>query len=439
MSKPLQCPQCGANECTLIEDNRYHCNFCGSIFISGDSTRFQQEKIPVKQNYEGEILESIPKKAARLIGCSTIISMAVFAAVAMFIVRNTITKNAGSTSIFEKNYSESNSQFTVVNTESGTQIWTASMRDMNNSKEESYYLNQRHPKEEKPFNSILLGTVTSGISDEQAIYKVSNLQCIGAVCYAIVGADKLQGYDVNTQEQVISNEIISANFSEFKSGIAKVEDVYDLSGFKIITKDGFSYYFIPSEKITKNAAARTLGKLLTEKEYKNRFIKVTIDVEKNATEYCFTKGERQQLYAFTRETGMLFNQKISSSTLSDLLEDDASWYKKVYKINKIQEFTPGKIYFNATVLYSDATQVIVLFQNEAGDNVTSITLQCINTDKSIKWTKTGADIELLRKFIKSSNSIAIKSGTEIAVMQPYVAAVGIDSETGNINWTFKPY
>lgn len=212
-----------------------------------------------------------------------------------------------------------------------------------------------------------------------------------------------------------------------------------MNGFKLTTKDGFVYYFLPTEKITKNADVRTLGKLLTDKEYDNRFSKQALGDEENVTEYCFTKGERQKLYVVNRKVSTVLKQKLSPSTLSDIVEENDNWYKRSYKINSVEEFTPSKIYFNATVLYTDESHIITLFQNEAGDNATTVTLQCLNTDKTIKWTKTGADVELFKKMVKSTNSSAIKNGTEIAIMQPYVAAVGVDSETGNINWTFKPY
>ncbi len=443
MLKPFQCPQCGASECTLIEDNRFHCNFCGSIFIYGNATKFQQEEIPVNTAYEGNELQDLPKKAAKKVGCAGVALMIFFAAVAVFIFKGTKTNATGDdSSISKKDYTEYNSQFTIVKTEKGTQIWTASTRTMNESKEESYYLNQLNPTEKKAFNSILLGKVTAENSSEKDAYKVSELKCFGNVCYATVGENKLVGYDVNTQEELVNNDLLSTNFSELKSGIAKIEDVYDLDGFKLTTKDGFKFYFIPAEKIKKNAETRTLGKLLTEKEYDSRNSKQTIDVEKVVTEYCFTKGERQQLYVIKRKTGMLFENKMTPSKLSDVINNDNidnTWYRKSYKIISTEEFTPNKIYFNATVLYSDEDEILVLFQNEAGDNASSITLQCINADKTVRWTKTGDEITMFKKLIKSTNPAAIKNGNEIAIMQPYVAAIGIDSETGKINWTFKPY
>lgn len=187
--------------------------------------------------------------------------------------------------------------------------------------------------------------------------------------------------------------------------------MYDMNGFKLTTKDGFVYYFLPTEKITKNADVRTLGKLLTDKEYDNRFSKQALGDEENVTEYCFTKGERQKLYVVNRKVSTVLKQKLSPSTLSDIVEENDNWYKRSYKINSVEEFTPSKIYFNATVLYTDESHIITLFQNEAGDNATTVTLQCLNTDKTIKWTKTVLMLNCLRRW--SNLLIHQRSKTEL--------------------------
>jgi hypothetical protein len=439
MSKPLQCPQCGASDCTLIEDNRYHCNFCGSIFIYGNANKFQQQEIPVYEAYNNTGTQKTPASGNKITGCFIGLVIMLVAGIAVFISKS----HSSGSAIFKKGYSEFNSDFVVVNTDKGAQVWTASTRNMDGSDEEKYFLNQLNPAKKEPLNAILIGSVTSTISTEKEANKIKHLKYFGNTCYAIIGDNKLLGYDVNSQEQVLNNDLICANFSELKSGIAKIDDVYDLDGFKFTTKDGFTFYFVPKASLDKNAGVRTIGKLLTEKEYNKRNSKETIDTDKEVTEYCFTKGERQQLYLIKRKTGVLFKDKLTPNNLSDAINNDNidnNWYLKSYKIISTEEFTPNKIYFNATVLYSDSDEIIILFQNEAGDNPdVAITVQCINADKTVRWTKTGEEIEPFKKLVKSINCTSLKSGNEIAVMQPYVTAISINDSDGKINWTFKPY
>lgn len=36
MPKPIKCPQCGASEANLLQNDIYQCKFCGSIYEFGD-------------------------------------------------------------------------------------------------------------------------------------------------------------------------------------------------------------------------------------------------------------------------------------------------------------------------------------------------------------------------------------------------------------------
>lgn len=426
MSQPLKCPQCGASEANLLQDNIYQCKFCGSIYEYGDvkpvfETTVRPEK-PI--SFDDKKLQENPSRIIRFVIISFALMIIGFAAtVIISVLHKTKTSSSVPAKLYKDN-NETNSSFTLVNTKEGPQVWTISRRNSDGLKEVSYFLNKIDAKENKLLASQPIGNTITWEQSLKDAYRMEGLKPMGNICWLIYG-EQLIGYDVNTQQEVLNNELLGKQFSELKNGIANVEDVYDLDGFKLTTKDGYTYYY-----------EAVLNKLFTEQQYEDKSSLEKTFTDK--TEYCFTDEERQQLYKITRKVGEVIKKPLSANIVSSLVKENGDWYKRVYKISSFEEFTPGIIYFKASVLYFDENNIVLIYQNELGEDA-PIILKCLDADKKEIWSKTGEETALLKPFLKSTNSVSFLNGSQLAIMQPYQLGVSLNIENGEINWSFKPY
>ena len=426
MSQPLKCPQCGASEANLLQDNIYQCKFCGSIYEYGDvkpvfETTVRSEK-PI--SFDDKKLQENPSRIIRFVIISFALMIIGFAAtVIISVLHKTKTSSSVPAKLYKDN-NETNSSFTLVNTKEGPQVWTISRRNSDGLKEVSYFLNKIDAKENKLLASQPIGNTITWEQSLKDAYRMEGLKPMGNICWLIYG-EQLIGYDVNTQQEVLNNELLGKQFSELKNGIAKVEDVYDLDGFKLTTKDGYTYYY-----------EAVLNKLYTEAQYEDKSSLEKTFTDK--TEYCFTDEERQQLYKITRKVGDVVKKPLSANTVSSLVKDNGAWYKRVYKIGSFEELTPGIIYFKASVLYFDENNIVMIFQNELGEDAPVI-LKCLDVNNKEIWSKTGEETAFLKPFLKSTNATSFLNGNQLAIVQPYQLGVCLNIDNGEINWSFKPY
>lgn len=426
MSQPLKCPQCGASEANLLQDNIYQCKFCGSIYEYGDvKPVFETTVRPQKPiSFDDKKLQEIPSKIIRFVIISFALMIIGFAAtVIISVLHKTKTSSSVPAKLYKDN-NETNSSFTLVNTKDGPQVWTISRRNSDGLKEVSYFLNKIDAKENKLLASQPIGNTITWEQSLKDAYRMEGLKPMGNICWLIYG-EQLLGYDVNTQQEVLNNELLGKQFSELKNGIAKVEDVYDMDGFKFTTKDGYTYYY-----------EAVLNKLYTEEQYEDKSSLEKTFTDK--TEYCFTDEERQQLYKISRKVGEVVKKPISANIVSSLVKDNGAWYKRVYKISYFEEFTPGIIYFKASVLYFDENNIVLIYQNELGEDA-PIILKCLDAGKKEIWSKTGEEAAFLKPFLKSTNATSFLNGNQLAIVQPYQLGVCLNIENGEINWSFKPY
>lgn len=430
MAKPLKCPQCGASEANLLQDNIYQCKFCGSIYELGNTfSVFEKSttdsKIP---NTLDTPATDIARRIARIIFISVAIGIiGIIASVVLTIKKSKFKITGVSTSAQKKIYQTNNEStyfFTAVQTDDGPQIWTVSRINTDGLKEVKYNLNRLDVMENKILQSIPIGqTITWKQSTEDA-YRMQQPKTFAKVCFIVYG-EQLIGYDIHTFDEIINNEVLRRKFPELKSGIAKVENVYDMHGFKLTTKDGYIFYYSPDKSA-----------LLTEKQYDDRN-----DPElqnSDIVEYILTEGERQQLYKISRKINKEYYTKFPSSSLSRMIKENDDWYKRVYKIKEVKEFISGAIYFNASVLYADAERLVLIYQKELG-NEAQLFLSCYDTDAKEIWTRDNVDAAVLKPFLKSTNPESFLSKEQLMIMQPYQIALNLDIRNGNILWWFKPY
>ena len=426
MSQPLKCPQCGASEANLLQDNIYQCKFCGSIYEYGDvkpvfETTVRPEK-PI--SFDDKKLQENPSRIIRFVIISFALMIIGFAAtVIISVLHKTKTSSSVPAKLYKDN-NETNSSFTLVNTKEGPQVWIISRRNSDGLKEVSYFLNKIDAKENKLLASQPIGNTITWEQSLKDAYRMEGLKPMGNICWLIYG-EQLIGYDVNTQQEVLNNVLLEKQFSELKNGIAKVEDVYDLDGFKLTTKDGYTYYY-----------EAVLNKLFTEQQYEDKSSLEKTFTDK--TEYCFTDEERQQLYKISRKVGEVVKKPISANIVSSLVKDNGAWYKRVYKISSFEELIPGVIYFKASVLYFDENNIVLIYQNELGEDA-PIILKCLDADKKEIWSKTGEEAAFLKPFLKSTNATSFLNGNQLAIVQPYQLGVCLNIDNGEINWSFKPY
>ncbi len=429
MSNSMKCTKCGASDATLLQDDIYQCKSCGSIYESDTGLPFESTTSTTTTD---TTTKPTSFEEAKLLQFLSKIFMPIFVGIVLVIVgivasifykgkSNTFFTN--STKSIYANSNETNFNFTVVNTKNGPEVWTVSRRNSEGLKEVNYFLNQVNVTKNTIDKSI---PIDSTITWEQSLkdsYRMGKLKQIGTICWLIYG-NKLLGYNVNTLEKIADNESLRVQFPEFKNGIASVEDAYDMDGFKVITKDGYTYHFAVNN-----------NKLFTETEYENKEKLESDFIDK--TEYCFTDVERQQLYKINRRTGNIFNTKLNANMLNSVLEVGGDRYKRMYNINTVDEFTPNEVYFNAAVLYYDEKMVVIIYQKEAGES-SSILLKCLDANKKEVWTKTGDGTAILKPFLKSTNSESFLHENQLVIIQPYQLAICLNIENGAISWSFNP-
>ena len=426
MSTVIKCPQCGASDPNLLQDNLYQCKFCSSIYEDGDKSKVQpQIEINIPKMLDGFGTKKLVSKIIRFAVVMFLIPVVIFIAAVFFTSKNQLSKFTGQTSTrLFKDYSESSRCFTVVNANIGPEVWVVSKWNSDGLKEVSYKLNKVDPEKNKVITSSEIGkkiTWNQSLTDD---YRMNDLYQMGKICWLIYG-NKLIGYDVNTQIEIENNETIKRKFPKLNSGIAKVENVYNVDGFKLTTNDGYIFYYMP-----------TLDKLFTEKEYDDKSYLPKNYEDK--IEYYFTDGERQQLYKVSKKAGKEIDVKLTASTVSFVLKNNTDWYRKMYKINSMEEFTPNEIYFNANVLYSDDNKVIIIYQKALGAE-SPIYLTCLDAQNKEMWTKVGSELEMLKPFLKSSNEYSFSHGNQAVLIQSSQIAVCVNMNNGEIIWSFKPY
>ncbi|MDB5228640.1 MAG: peptide transporter [Bacteroidota bacterium] len=421
MSRPLQCPHCGASEANLLQDNLYQCKSCGTIYEYGEKDEPVSALKP--QEFKEENLPQAQKKITASIVLGIALLIIGFAAAVFFSGKIKTKSSSSINKTLFKNSNETNSSFTVVNAEKGPQVWTLSRRNSDGLTEVSYFLNRVDALKNKVISSLQIGnTITWKQSFEDA-YKIGALKAIGNICY-VTNGNQLIGFDVNTQQQIVNNDTLIKRFSPLVNGIAAVEDVYDLDGFQLTTKEGYKFYYIPVP-----------GKLLTEKEYNDR---KSTDDEVSTIQYVFTDSKRQQLYKINRKTGKIFKNRLNASILSNIINDKSDWYKKTYKINSLEEFISGEIFFNGNVLYADENKILIVYQTEAEDN-SPVEVKYLSTDQKLLWTRSGADAAVFKPMVKSGNTQSLLHGNQLVVIQPYQEAICLNDEDGSVLWVFKPY
>lgn len=432
MTKPLSCPQCGASDANLLQDNLYQCKFCGSVYEFGNAKSDTKDK--ANKNYQTIVIDStsVGKTSRKIItpflfilaGISISISLTIY-----FVSNNALKKFKSDTSYISSkglynSLNESTYSFAAVNTKKEPQVWTISKIISERNTKVEYFLNQVDVNQRKVIKSKIIShpiTFTKSIEDA---YRMNQPKPIGNICWIIYG-EQLFGYDVNTFEEIANNTTLSNKFTELKKGISKVEDVFNVPAIKLTTKDGYEFYFLPEQ-----------NKLFNEKDYNN------INKNRNdlslITEFYFTEDERQQLYKLERNVSNILYTKIPSSTINSLVSENDNWYKKNYHVKSIQELTPNLLYFNASVLYSDSSKVVIVYQKELGES-SAFLLSCLDINGKEIWTNNSIDVEILKLFKKTTISNAYSHGSQLVITQPYLVSINIDISDGKLKWIFKPY
>lgn len=433
MPKPIKCPQCGASEANLLQNDIYQCKFCGSIYEFGD----------VKDDFDKSIFKHKPSKqdipSTTSTNTSSTITQIILWAFLFFLISIGISlyftlrvKNKPfalssfktERSSFYDNNNESTNYFTFVTTNSGAKVWTISRVNANDLSTVNYYINELNLAEKKVEKSFQLGKTISWKQSNDDAYRISFFQAIGDTCWLIYGSN-LIAYDANTFTEVLNNETLKRKNAILKSGIAEIEKNHNGEGFKITTKDGYKFIYYLSNK------SIVAEKQSTESTVKNE---ATFDV----TEYYFTTAERQQLYRVKRKVSAINPSIFHESSLTSMLSDNSDWYRRVYKINSVEEVKKGSVFFNAAVLYSTNDKIVAVYQKELGDSA-SIYLTCFDTNGNERWTKNDMETAYIKPFLQSTNAICALNGKELVMMQAYQSIICLDIDKGIVLWKFKPY
>ena len=193
MPAPLKCPQCGASEANLLQDNIYQCKFCGSIYEYGDvkpvfetTTRTQK---PI--TYNTEQTQEAARKIAKSVFMVFVIGMIGIAASVFFTVKNKVSTITSSTSTtpkpLYKNPNESFSSFAVVNTDKGPQVWTVSRRNSDGLKTVDYFLNVVDVKKNEIIESLQIGNTITWEQSLKDGFRMNQLKPMGKICWLIYG------------------------------------------------------------------------------------------------------------------------------------------------------------------------------------------------------------------------------------------------------------
>lgn len=388
--KAIKCPQCGSSRNTLIKDDYYRCDSCGTeYFLDNDDINVHiDHRIPQPEQPQFDLARTIKIIAAGIGGFSVVFFLFLLL---VAILPSKHSGNSGNRSEKPANtymeYSWRDAQLFPAADGHAVLFYIAERRYNGYGSEENrngYYMMFRDVETWKMLKQYRLP-----MEVDRTDYRY--FPSLGKP-FLIVNEQFLYELHPDTYTLEDVKESMFRTLSEFSSGVASVKFVYseDADMFLVVNNMGKEYRYFPAQ-----------DRLYTEKEY-NAVDSGFDTLLPGATEkvyYRFTEkstyfpDEILQLIGVT----YMYNNGGPSYCIPRSLSWDRDFHdnRKVlfdrpglYRYVSHRDLTPGRNYIDPAVLYYDDKHVLIRFKPTASpDAVPSI--QLLDTKGNLCWTQTG--------------------------------------------------
>lgn len=371
--KAIQCPQCGSADQRQIKDDYYECKNCGAnYYLDNDDIN-----INVTHKVETPTQPQInQKKLVVGIVCGSIMALLIFLPTLLF-----DSKSSLNTKSRFKGRAEIN---TTVNVNDKLYILVLTQTGMGDAPRDVYYEFLDPETEEvvkteqlQNFNKISVSSTDVKRFSDGKTYIVANDQRI-----LVVDDKELKVTDVT--------DTMFQGDSLYTSGIVSA-DIYSLYGdvIKVMTSMGREYFYYP---ITKQSFA-------TDMMYKYTSDDNTLTPNaKESIVFLFSeKGSSTMQMDASEEFKLL--KVIYKDNVGGVQDKGyrARWEKDfrtgelelkffVKRMISYSDLTPGRVYFNPKVLYSDNDYIFICVTTNASKE-SGLVLQCLDAnDGNILWS-----------------------------------------------------
>ncbi|PYF77240.1 hypothetical protein [Pedobacter nutrimenti] len=417
--KPIKCPQCGSTDKTELRPDFFRCNNCNTeYFLDNDDIN-----INYNHNYTHSFGSATNKQARTVaIGAVIVFALAIIFGGILPAVLSSSTKSTYSTSesgktvVKEKKYYASRYQgypFVRSGTDQALILFVENRNYNSNSdksKEGVYLTYYNVQKKEIESEQKLDDEKLSGSDVKLRKFSDGSL-------YLIVNKTAIYKIDEKDLKLKDAYKDLFSVQPELQVGVATIDFVYDDQGdgLVILTNDGKNYTYYPLVK-----------KIYSKERIYDQMtgFKTLLPGAKDAVYYTFTSSsseypeEKRQLLkiAYKDNLGGPKSMRTSISWGKDYggsgIFTDRDPYKKVLvghyakesgRILSWKDLTPGRLYFDPKVLYSDEHNLIIQFNNSAAPSSPK-SIQKLNTDTgAVEWT-----VAIDQRYI--SYIIPLKSG-----------------------------
>lgn len=429
MAKMIKCPSCGAADYEKIDETHYRCNFCESSFISEEKKK--QTDINDFLNQFGrqaaaqrQFNPAQAKGARSIVFIISLIILVIGVGIAVFVgsaVNNAIESAPGK--MPEDSYWQQGSvqNFNVFEGSKGPVIWIMIQQSSKKLDSAKYTIQIIDPKKNKIMHESQFMRMTWNEGFNFRNYMNGMLSYNDKV-YFLSDASGIAVYDLYSGKRIYTSEQFAAKFEELKAGIVNAKDKYYKDAIELMTKDGFTFNFLPK-----------LDRLVSEEEF-NNYEKVTA-----LTGGFVTIGEpRQKLYyVFSKQDTLRADFSFSEYYLNQYLLNAKAGSKK----ERAYEADPNKVFFNIKYLLRSKNRVVFAYTENVDKKSASHIISYLASDLTKPaWEINLSTVKYFEKAMAEDYYLrAHGSENEMAVWYESAqkSVCGISLQSGKVTWTYQ--
>ena len=370
--KAIKCPHCGSIGKTEIKADHFKCNSCNTeYFLDNDDININHN---INYNSPTPFSGSPGAKKLGLIVGAVVIAFILFtlAIPLLFSSRKSVNRNE----YVRPEFSWYSSDVSAYANKDGQPIvvilGVKRYSGNDNGNETGEYISFYNLLSDKELKTQKTGTFSLSNANDFKLKQFSNGDFYGI-------ANKAKVYKIDKENLLASNvtQSLFKDHAKLASGIANAEFAYDSYGeaFNVMSNEGTSVFFFP-----------LVNKIYTQDEVyaEQRKLEVALPNEVLQTRFEFSHKsddypeEKIQLFKYTKrdtkgepDDDVILEWQQSSSTNEKRITFGTNIMRSYV------DLTPGRLYFNPKVLYSDAGYVIITSNKTAAESAPT-NIQCID-------------------------------------------------------------
>ena len=361
MSKEVNkifCPKCGSTNTRLLKSNYYTCNSCGTEFF------IDEVGVNITQNINYNYKNNPPPVVKSKTRISFLVGAFILAFFIIILPRffSASSKPQEVIAASEKSNLDFNYQADFFGNEANEPIMVISAEKKEAKRAQGDVIAFVNMLSNKVLKTVDIKLPPVDYDHAQEIKQFKN----GDI-YVIY--DKIKIYKVIKKSYSVEDVTTSlfSNQPLMSSGVAVAEFMYrDYGdGFKVKNNEGKELYYYPG-----------IDSIYTDDE-----------------KYAASKIAEQIRPSDKLTTGFTFKNQNPKDHHSDVLKVLLRYDERVYNggplgknARNVIDFTPGRTYFNPTVLCFDKSSIVILFSVTPAENAL-VSMQCLDVNSgAIKWT-----------------------------------------------------